>query len=121
MLKVVDCDMTKFERAHGAVYQIRYDRMYDRIIDNSKVLAVTGLNQSDLSGLQASITRELDGYLAKNRDKAMHMGSDFGWNARFDKLVGGLPSSSTVAKNGMVPTCKYLVADSCSFVAHHLI
>lgn len=81
--------MAKFERAHGAVYQIRYDRLYDRIVGNSKVLAVTGLNQSDLSGLQEGINRELDGYLAKNRDKAMHMGSDFGRNARFDKLVGG--------------------------------
>lgn len=108
-LKVVDCDMAKFERAHGAVYQIRYDRMYDRIIDNSKVLAVTGLNQSDLSGLHDDITRELNGYLARNREKAMHIGSDFGRNARFDKLVGGIPSFSSVAKNGMVPICKYLI------------
>ena len=108
-LKVVDCDMAKFERAHGAMYQIRYDRMYDRIIDNSKVLAVTGLNQSDLSGLQEGITRELNGYLARNREKALRMGSDFGRNARFDKLVGGIPSFSSVAKNGMVPICKYLI------------
>lgn len=55
-LKVVDCNMAKFERAHGTVYQIRYDRMYDRIVGNSKVLAVTGLNQSDLSGLQGAST-----------------------------------------------------------------
>lgn len=108
-LKVVDCDMAKFERAHGAVYQIRYDRMYDRIIDNSKVLAVTGLNQSDLSGLHDGITRELNGYLAKNREKVIRMGSDFERNARFDKLVGGIPSFSPVCKNGMVSVCKYLI------------
>lgn len=44
-----------------------YDRMFDRNIDNSKLLAATGLTKADMYGIPAGINRELD-CLAKNPD-----------------------------------------------------
>jgi nucleoside-diphosphate-sugar epimerase len=40
-------------------YQLRYDRYFNRIIDNSKVLQVTGLRQTDLMPLKNGLTKEL--------------------------------------------------------------
>ncbi|NLE13580.1 MAG: NAD-dependent epimerase/dehydratase family protein [Clostridiales bacterium] len=42
-----------------AIWQLKYDRLFDRIMDNSKVLAVTGLRQRDLSTLYDGLRREL--------------------------------------------------------------
>ena len=42
-------------------YQLIYDRLFDRIMDNSKVLEATGLKQSDLSTLYDGLKRELEG------------------------------------------------------------
>lgn len=67
----------------GARWQLEYDRLFDRIMDNSKVLAVTGMKQSELTtlydGLKKEITRcpkdypfpvnsRMDEYLANNQD-----------------------------------------------------
>ena len=35
----------------GARWQLCYDRLFDRIIDNSKILNVTGMKQSELMPL----------------------------------------------------------------------
>lgn len=40
-------------------YQVKYDRMYTRILDNSKVLTATGLRQADFMSLELGLTREL--------------------------------------------------------------
>ena len=72
-LKAVWVDMEDFLRVRlsrpmtlGARWQLIYDRLYDRIIDNSKILDVTGLKQSDLkplySGLEYEIGRCLRDY-----------------------------------------------------------
>ncbi len=45
----------------GARYQLIYDRLFDRIMDNSKILEVTGLKQSDLTTLYEGLKRELAG------------------------------------------------------------
>ena len=45
----------------GIRWQLEYDRLFDRIIDNSKVLAATGMKQAELcplyDGLKKEITR----------------------------------------------------------------
>lgn len=42
-------------------YQLIYDRLFDRIMDNSKILEVTGMKQSELSTLYDGLKRELAG------------------------------------------------------------
>jgi len=43
----------------AARYQLAYDRLFERIVDNSKVLRVTGLAQADFMPLRRGLEREL--------------------------------------------------------------
>ena len=43
----------------GAAWQLRTDRLFERVIDNSKVLAATGLSQGDLMPLAKGLEAEL--------------------------------------------------------------
>ncbi len=43
----------------GAWYQLAYDRLFERIVDNSKVLQVTGLKQEDFMPLRSGLEKEL--------------------------------------------------------------
>ena len=43
----------------GARWQLEYDRLFDRIMDNSKVLAATGISQSELTPLYDGLEREI--------------------------------------------------------------
>ena len=46
-------------RASGPGYQLLYDRCFNRVVDNSKVLGITGLRQSELMPLRAGLEKEL--------------------------------------------------------------
>lgn len=43
----------------GARWQLMYDRLFDRIMDNSKILAVTGMKQSELKSLYDGLKLEI--------------------------------------------------------------
>ena len=50
------------ERADGLIgarWQLCYDRLFDRIIDNSKILNVTGMKQSELMPLYDGLKKVL--------------------------------------------------------------
>ena len=104
-LAIAPCGLDEFERARGGVYQIRYDRMFDRVVDNSKVLAVTGMDADGLSsmreGLPAALRRCLSGGVPA---------PGWGLQGRLDRLVGGCPSLMPAARQGgPVAAAKYLV------------
>ena len=42
----------------GPTWQLRYDRMFNRIMDNSKILEVTGMKQSQLMPLYDGLKLE---------------------------------------------------------------
>ena len=46
--------------SRGARYQLTYDRLFERIVDNSKVLRAAGLKQADFMPLRSGLGRELD-------------------------------------------------------------
>lgn len=49
--------------AEGATYakqQLLYDRCFDRIVDNSKILSISGMKQQDLMPLKEGLRRELE-------------------------------------------------------------
>lgn len=48
------------EEYNAARWRLDYDRMFDRVIDNSKILAATGLTHSDFTPLSKTLTMELD-------------------------------------------------------------
>lgn len=66
-LEVVESSREEFFRIisntpdeyNAAKWRLDYDRMYDRMVDNSKILAATGLTQSDLTPVWDALTMEL--------------------------------------------------------------
>ena len=47
-----------FAGSKFARWQLRYDRMFDRVIDNSKILNITGMKQSELMPLRKGLEYE---------------------------------------------------------------
>ena len=104
-LEVTPCGLVEFERERGGIYQIRYDRMFDRVVDNSKVLAVTGIDPSDLTTMERGLASELSRFLERGGSLSCVSGAQ----ARMDRLVGGCPSLHSVAcEKGASGAVKYL-------------
>ena len=47
-------------KIRGARWQLQYDRLYNRIIDNSKILDAVGMKQNELMPLYDGLKREID-------------------------------------------------------------
>lgn len=105
-LEVAACGLEEFERERGGVYQIRYDRMFDRVVDNSRVLAATGIDPSSLASMERGLVTEISRFLEQGGVESCGIGMQ----ARMDRLVGGCPSLSfLVEERGLVAAAKYCV------------
>lgn len=104
-LEVVPCGLAEFERARGGVYQIRYDRMFDRVVDNSKVLGAIGMNDSDFTSMRDGLPEALRRCLERD-----DLQPGWGLLGRLDRIVGGCPSFSPVLREGgPVAAARYLI------------
>ncbi len=65
----------------GPRWQLEYARLFDREVDNSKVLAVTGMKQSDMMPLYEGLKREIS-----------HTPKDYPWpnNRRMDDYLAAM-------------------------------
>lgn len=105
-LEVTPCGLAEFEGARGGVYQIRYDRMFDRVIDNSKVLAATGMDSTGLRVMADALPAELSLFLSGEASLCCAPGLQ----GKFDRFVGGAPALSGVLRcAGPVGIAKYFV------------
>lgn len=86
-LQVCYVDLQVYEDIIGGPYQIKYDRMLDRVIDNSKILSVTGLSQSDLLPLETGLTMELQQF----RTNPSYTGFNAARDKKTDAAVAGIP------------------------------
>lgn len=77
------CTTSQYEWAAQAPYQLRYDRMYNRVIDNSKVLEATGLSQSDFLPACIGLSDSLHKFL----DSGKQVTPLCGTNSRIDSLT----------------------------------
>ena len=68
----------------GRVWQIKYDRMLDRVIDNTKVLRAAGMQQSELMPLSEGLRIELYKFMKNPKFKTV----DKDMQARFDRVTG---------------------------------
>ena len=82
-LKVKIVDLQEYQDVFGGIYQIKYDRMLDRVIDNRKVLKITGLSQKELMPLKKGLRMELEGFVKAPSYRAFNAGRD----KKIDALV----------------------------------
>ena len=107
-LGVREVALAAFERASGNPWQCRYDRMYDRVMDNSKALAATGLHESDLTDLADGLATAVGETLRRGVPAPLGMRR----LGRLDRLGGGLlgPAAfSRVPGASAAGYAKYLV------------
>jgi nucleoside-diphosphate-sugar epimerase len=79
-----DCSVEDYIKVIGNGAQVKYDRLFDRIIDNSKVLDATGLKQLDFKPLEEGLVNELEDF----KSNPVYQYPDVVLNARMDRLLG---------------------------------
>lgn len=65
-LSLVPVSLRAYVQALGGgfnKYQVNYDRMFDRVLDNSKILKATGMKQADLKPLRDGLSSELESFM----------------------------------------------------------
>lgn len=87
-LELVPCTMKEYERIVGAHYQIWLDRMVDRRIDNSKIMAVCEMGPGDILPVRERLSSELASFLSSG----LVVRGDISTNARMDCALGGFRS-----------------------------
>ena len=68
----------------GRPWQIKYDRMLERVIDNTKILKATGMRQSELMPLSDGLRIELSAFSRSPKYKTV----DAEMQKRFDRVAG---------------------------------
>ena len=59
-VKFIWTDTQKYVNISNGGYILFYDRLYDRAVDNTKILKATGLNKDDFASVEEGIIIELD-------------------------------------------------------------
>ncbi len=82
-MRVKIVDIAVYESVIGRPYQIKYDRMFDRVIDNSKALEVTGMKQSEFMPLKDGLRIELANFVKNPKFK----GNTTAYDNRVDEVT----------------------------------
>lgn len=102
-----ECSLEDYLYITGAPWQVRYDRMFERVVDNTKILAATGLTQADLTPLNVALPRELAAF----RERPSYGWVDWGRTARMDRVLGlGMPRGLTNRERLMYWSARHLGA-----------
>lgn len=101
---ICECSTMDYERWLGRTYQIRYDRLVDRVMDNSKVLEACGMSESDTLSLEEGLERDLVPFLSDL--PARWPGPRM--QGRLDRLTGELYAPGSLPSAGMLNYAKYL-------------
>jgi len=102
-LKVVETGLKEYEKVVGSPYQIKYDRIFDRVLDNAKALSATGLESSSFTPLREGLVRELGEF----KKAPFNQYSNLELNARMDAVIG---SRISLAGMDFKTRCRYFSA-----------
>lgn len=93
-LELVLCGMDDYEQAVGGTYQIWLDRMIDRRIDNSKIMAACEMMPEEILPVRERLLSELEAFLSSE----LLVRGDIPANARMDRFAGGFRSLGPLLK-----------------------
>jgi nucleoside-diphosphate-sugar epimerase len=83
-LKIIETSLKKYIRIVGGRYQILCDRMYNRIMDNTKIINTLSLDRSNIVPLEKGLAKEL-----KNiKENGINFAFGPGINGAMDKITG---------------------------------
>lgn len=93
-MRVTLVPLAAYQSAIGRRWQIRYDRMFDRVVDNTKILNATGMKQSDLMPLYDGLRIELGKFMRDPHFKP----ADDALQKRIDAAAGAQKPASGLKK-----------------------
>lgn len=96
---VEECALDDYMRERGAIWQIKYDRMLNRVMDNSKVLYYTGLTSEEIGSMSDCLISELKRYL----ESSDAIKPNAAMQAKMDRLLGRHWSLMPMLKNAQNP------------------
>jgi len=82
-MQLVTCPLDWYIDLLDARYQVLFDRMFDRVIDNTKILAATGIDASSLAPPEIGLAEEL----ARFKEHPVFKSISPGQNAVIDRLA----------------------------------
>ena len=106
-LKVKIVDLQVYYDVIRRPWQIKYDRMLDRVIDNSKALAISGMTQEEMMPLKQGLKMELDNF----RKNPVFRRVDKELDQRMDDAVAKATNKYVVAAKRKLRTVKRLLRE----------
>ena len=82
---ICEIPLRQYVKQFGPSYQLQYDRMFNRTLDNRKVLSVTGFSQEQMTPLKKGLVQELTSFKKNPVYKQINIVQ----NAQMDRLCGG--------------------------------
>lgn len=114
-MRVRIVDLSVYQDIFGGPYQIKYDRMLDRVIDNSKALEVTGMRQEDLMKVREGLRMELAEFVKKPTYRAFNAGRD----KKLDALCAAPVVETSVQKSAPESALHALKRKVSNFLRKH--
>ena len=104
-LSVVMTNLATYVKIVGGKYQILYDRMFNRIMDNSKILIATGIQKENITPIYNGLAIEL-----KNCYKALgDIKINYAVNGGMDKISNTkIPLNGITLKNKILYYSSYM-------------
>lgn len=102
-LKVRPCGQAELEAVVWSPYQMRYDRMLDRVVDNSKVIAAAGIDPAGLTSMRGGLKSALKQMLGAGVPEF----SQPGFHARLDRICGAWLLGKVASSAGPKAAVKY--------------
>lgn len=82
-IKVIETDLETYIQAVGNNYQVKYDRMYNRMMDNNKILEISKVNNDSLMNLKEGLTKEIMNFLNNPKEFPIN----YSLQGRMDKIL----------------------------------
>lgn len=84
-LKICEVSHKCYQDVVGNKYQIQYDRMFDRVMNNSKILNLLNISQEDLKTLESGLALEIDNTMKYTN---FFMNTNYVIQGRMDGVLG---------------------------------
>ncbi len=91
-LTIIPVNIDTYIKVVGNKYQVLYSRMYNRVMDNSKILGVVGMRKENLTSIYDGLTKELARPLGSILES---LKINYALNAKMDKITRSSISKET--------------------------
>lgn len=95
-LEVRETSLELYKKVVSNEYQVKYDRMYDRVMDNSKILDIAKIESNSLMTVKEGLTREIIDFFNNPNEYPI----DYSLQGRMDRIMStSIPLEQATVKD----------------------